>query len=161
MTIDERLKKVEGQLARVRWVNRCLIGFIVLSVGAWSVVKTFGPETAWAQSAMKEIRANKFVLEDENGKERAALGVNEYGPELLLHDENSKMSARLLVSAEGPALVLRENGKTRAELGVLNDTPQLVLLDENGQPRTALSVDKDGPKLGLFEKNGKPIWEVP
>jgi len=161
MTTEERLEQVEGQLARVKWFNRCLIACIVLSLGGWFILKTFDPETASAQSAVREIRANKFVLEDENGKERAALAVDEYGPELLLHDENSKMSARLVVIAEGPALVLRENGRTRAQLGMLNGTPQLVLLDENGKPRAALSVDKDGPKLGLFEKNGKPIWEVP
>jgi len=161
MTTEERIEEMEGQLARVRSFNRCLIGCIVAFLSVWFILKLFGPVTALAQSGVKEIRARKFVLEDENGKERAALAVNEYGSELLLHDENSKMSARLLVIAEGPALVLRENGKTRAELGVLNDTPQLVLLDENGRPRAGMSVDKDGPKLGLFEKNGEPIWEVP
>lgn len=32
MSTDERLEKVEGQLARVRWFNRCFVALIVLSL---------------------------------------------------------------------------------------------------------------------------------
>lgn len=32
MTTDERIEKLEGQLARVRWLNRCLVALIVLSL---------------------------------------------------------------------------------------------------------------------------------
>ena len=161
MTNNERFERMERQLARVRWFNCCLITCIVLALAVWLILKTFNPETAWAQSAPKEIRANKFVLEDQDGTTRAQLAIDLNGSMLFLHDENGNIRAALIATSDGPALVLREKGKTRAELGVLKDTPQLVLLDENGKPRTALSVDKDGPKLGLFEKNGKPIWEVP
>ena len=90
MTTDERMEKMEGQLVRVRWFNRCLIACIVLSLGVWFILKTFGLETAWAKSGAKEIRANSFVLEDENGKPRALLGVNKDGTGLLLYDENAK-----------------------------------------------------------------------
>jgi hypothetical protein len=38
----------------------------------------------------KEIRAKRFILEDENGKVLAALVVDKDGPGLRLWDENGK-----------------------------------------------------------------------
>ncbi|MGB2866765.1 MAG: hypothetical protein WBC05_25765 [Sedimentisphaerales bacterium] len=141
MTTDERMEKMEGQLARVRWFNRCLIACIVLSLGGWFILKSFGPETAWAQFGAKVIRAGSFILEDENGKARAGLSVLKTGPALQLYDEN---------------------GKARASLSVLKTGPGLLLFDENGKNRVMQAVDdKDGPMLALFDKNGKPIWSVP
>jgi len=91
MTTDERMGKIEGQLARMRWFNRCLIACIVLSLGVWFILKTFGPEQVWAQSSGKVIRAGSFILEDENGKARAGLSVSKDGPGLVLCDKNSKV----------------------------------------------------------------------
>lgn len=162
MTTDERLEKVEGQLARVRWFNRCLIACIVLSLGVWFIVKTLGPETAWAQSGAKEIRANKFVLEDENGKDRAKLLVDNKGTGLFIYDENGKTRALLSVFKDSPGLNLfDENGKLRAELMVFKDEPALQLNDENGKARVSLEVNKTIPSFVMFDENRKPIWKAP
>lgn len=164
MTTDERLQKVEGQLARVRWINRCLIASIVLSVGVWFIVKTLTPEMAWAQSAVKEIRANKFVLEDENGKDRASIAMDRGGPGLSLMDENGKTLATMTLGKDGRGLrLMDENSNTRAVfwLSVLANQPSLVLKDENGKSRAVLTVSKDGPRLELRDENGKPIWSAP
>ena len=185
MTTDERLEKVEGQLARVRWFNRCLIGCIALSLGAWFILKTFGTETAWAQSGPKEIRANKFALEDENGKtraqlamakgepelalfdengkQRAGLGLGTGGPGLRLSDENGKARAGLFILKVGPFLVLTdENGKTRANLSEINNEVYLSLNDENGYPRASMYMDKkEGPVVSVLDENRKPIWKAP
>jgi len=37
MSTDGRMAKMEGQLARIRWFNRCLIACIVLSLGVWFI----------------------------------------------------------------------------------------------------------------------------
>ena len=37
------------------------------------------------------IRANQFILEDGNGKSRAAVAVDKSGPKLLLADEKGKV----------------------------------------------------------------------
>jgi len=157
MTTDERMEKMEGQLARVRWFNRCLIACIVMSLGAWFIVKTFGPETAWAQSGAKVIRATRFVVEDENGKLRAVLEANKNGPSLMLYDENGMTRVGLAAHKGGPKLVLLdENDKLRVALSVLKDGAELSLLDENRKPRTVLSMtDEDGPWLSLLDENGK------
>jgi len=140
MTTDERMEKLEGQLARVRWVNYCLIACIALSLGAWFILKTFGPERVWSQSGAKEIRANCFILEDENGKRRALLDMGMGGPSLSLLDEN---------------------GKPRAVLAVIKEGPTLGLLDENGKSRALLAASKDGPELSMYDENDRVIWRAP
>ena len=162
MTTDERMEKMEGQLARVRWFNRCLIACIVLSFGVWLISKTFGAETVWAGSGAKEIRANSFILEDENGKPRAELSVGKDGPWLSLRDENGKGRVNLSVDKDGPGLWLfDEKGKNRAGLSLLKDAPHLSLYGENGKLRAWLSVGKDMPCLRLLKENDKVIWKAP
>ena len=157
MTTDERMEKMEGQLARVRWFNRCLIACIVLSLGVWFILKTFGPESAWAQSDAKVLRANNFVLEDMNGKPRASLVVGEDGPSLLLIDENGKPRAMLAVLKDGPMLsLLDENGKPRVALAVFKEGPKMVMLDENSKARTIQKVDEAGPDMEVCDESGKP-----
>jgi len=156
MTIDERIEKMERQLVRVRWVNRGLIACIVLSL-------LVGLPFLMAGSGVKEIRANRFILEDENGKTRAELSLKKDGPVLLLLDENDKSRAELSLKKDGPNLSLSdENGKPRAGLTVDKDgRPGLLLLDDNGKCLAILSVAMDGPWLALFEENGKVIWKAP
>jgi len=162
MTTDERFEKVEGQLARVRWINRCLIGCIVVALGLWFILKTFGPETAWAQSGAKEIRAKRFVLEDENGKTRADLRVDKNGPSLRLCDENEKARVRLMAFKDATCLALTdENGKPRAAFVVDMDKSALMLSDENGKPRAVFEVEKDRPVLSYTDENGKLLWSAP
>jgi len=174
MTTDERMGKIEGQLARVRWFNRCLIACIVLSLGVWFILKSFGPETAWAKSGVKEIRATRFIVEDENGEESAMLGMGDNGPALLMKGKNGKIRVTLL--ADYPALTMRGgDGKICALLAVADDGPLLkladtkskrethliiieeglglALYDENGTVRSKLSMDKAGPSLLLFDEN--------
>jgi len=123
----------------VRWINRCLIGCMVLSLGVWFILKTFGPETAWAQSGTKVIRANRFIVEDENGKPRAGLAGLKDDSGLGLWSENGEFRVELSVGKYGPALTLIDEDKVLAKL----------------------SVSEDGPGLALNDENGKPIWSAP
>lgn len=161
MTTDERMQKIEGQLSRVRWFHRCLIAFIVLSLGVWFISKTFTPETAWGGSGVKEIRANRFTLEDENGKDRATLSVDEDGTMLMLRDENGKGRTVLSVSKDGQGLLLyNEIGKNSAGLVVTKKGPMLMLNDGNGQLRARLAVLEDGAGLRLYDESRKPRVEL-
>ena len=99
--------------------------------------------TARAQKAnidLKVIRANRFVLEDEDGAVRAALTVNKRRRMLSLADENGKVRARLIVDHDGP---------------------HLRLLDKNAKVRALLTVGENGPSLPLFGETGEPIWSQP
>lgn len=133
MTIDERMEKIEGQLARVRWFNHCLIACIVLSLVAWFVSKTFGPDTVWAKSGVKEIIANKIILEDENGKTHVILSAKKDGAGLWMYGENGKQLFRLGADYGGATLSLcYDNGRGGVRLGVTSEGPEVVLTKKNG-----------------------------
>jgi len=142
MTIEERLEVVERELAASRrrtkrlWISLGLAG--VVCALAWSLTAT--TSTAKTQGAEKVIRANKFIVEDENGKGRAVLSAYKYGPMLMLIDEN---------------------GQPRAELSVPTFGSSLSLYEENGKTRAVLGIDKDGSGLWLYDENGKAIWRAP
>ncbi|MHC4682334.1 MAG: hypothetical protein ACYTEK_27045, partial [Planctomycetota bacterium] len=72
------------------------------------------------ESGVKEIRANRFILEDKNGNKRAELSMEKDGPCLCLFGENGKVCLGLAVNENGPCLMLRdENGS--ADLSVLKE----------------------------------------
>jgi len=109
-----RLEKVERDLRvakrRTRWL---MVGVGLATVGlvlGWTMANS----TATAQTqAPKVIRANYFILEDENGKSRAELTVIAGGPTLVLSDERGNDPAALSVSRGGPRVsLLDENGKS-------------------------------------------------
>ncbi len=162
MITDEKLEKVERQLARLRWFNRCLIACVALAFGVWFIAKTFGPETAWAQSGAKIIRANAFVLEDQNGKCHAELRAGEAGPVLVLLAENGSPGIVLSVTKQEPSLMLiDQNGKGSVSLSVREGRPSLALHDEKGKARAGLALDKNMTSLWMFDANSKLIWSAP
>ena len=163
MSTDERMERIEGQLARIRWINRCLIACIVLSLGVWFIRETFTPETAAEQSDVKVIRANGFILEDENGKIHADLTVFNRGPRLSLYDKKGNTRAKLYVGMSGPSLSLSDepnlemrnkDGNTRASLTVYDNGPSLSLYDENGWGGVGLVFSNErGPSLSMMYEN--------
>jgi hypothetical protein len=189
MTTEERLEKLERELAVAKRCNRRLLTFVAMTIGGLALVWTLTKTTsaAYAQeveAVQKVVRANSFALVDENGKTRAmlgttkdgtmlslldengvlraGLGVLKNGSELTLFGENGNKRAGLSVNRYGPGLALYdENGKNRAMLVVAENQPGLTLSDENGKPRAILGVFKSGPVLGLRDENGKDIWSAP
>ena len=154
MIIEDRLENVERELGRQKRRNRWLLAAILLLAGGLIVpavfeTTAFRARTQVARTA-KEIRANKFVLEDKNGKERASLLVTGFGSWLSLDDEN---------------------GETRIGLGIFADDPSLTLYDENGKERfvagKVVGLSSDGKtieypesSLILLGPDGKVIWSA-
>jgi hypothetical protein len=176
MTTDERIENLEKGLASARRLNRWLLAAVGLALGVWILAGTFGPTMAAAPAggaAVKEIRANRFVVEDANGKPRASLEVFNDNPRLALYDESDKPLASLcankdggLLSLGGKAIAALNTGKTGAALMLMDMNGKLKnvmlgaafglsLADENGKRRVSLSTDKDGPKLVLEDENGQ------
>ena len=117
-----------------------------------------------AHDEPKVIRANQFILEDDNGKTRAVLDVGKDGvPGFYLYDENATPRAMLGVTNYGAMLALCDKkGKTVASLAVSDDGTSLRLSDDNGKPRLRVDVGKDGvPGLTLLYANGVKIWSKP
>ena len=166
MTTEERLAKVERELARAKRRSRWLLAALGLGLGALALVWASAANVpkAEAQGAAdgRTVLAERFELVNAQSKVRAYLEMAKDGPMLCLADAAGRPRAMLAVREGGPGLALfDENGKSRATLFALKDGPRLALFDENGKSRAALVVDKDGVVLSLFDATGKPFWSTP
>ena len=107
----------------------------------------------------KEIRANRFVFEDENGNPRASLGLSNDGRLLWLMDENGNRRLAFMLLEHGTGLSISE-GKAQASLQVGKEGPSLWMIDEKGVARFRL-VPCDKHPVTLHGENRKLIWSVP
>jgi hypothetical protein len=184
MTTDERIEKLEKGLASARRLNRWLLAAVatlavaVAGMGLAMVFCAFGISPARDCMTVKEVRADRFVVVDENGKERAVLGSGgKWGPSLSLLDENGECRASLNLLGGVPSLTVSDSlrgvtlyvgqdevGLTlvdhqkrtdRAQLTLGNAGPALTLADENGKARAVMAVIKDGPALTLYDEKGR------
>jgi hypothetical protein len=158
MTSEERLERLEKELALTkRRIRRLLQGVVCLFVAGCVfavLLSTMGSAKAQGE---KVIRANKFILEDQNGKSRAFLSMNNGGPRLMMTDQNGKVRVALAILQDiMPSLGLRdENEKSRIQLYEIGEVSFLDLKDQNEKKRASLSVVDGMPGLSLFGQNGK------
>jgi hypothetical protein len=153
MTTEERLDALERELTRAK---RLLVvaGLIAIALALiWTLTKTTPVAQAQQADAVpKEVRASRFVLEDEEGVAHAMLAMYEGNPWLQLGGESGIAHASMTVANGEPTLVLKDkDGKTRVLLNGSADMPGLQLHDENGERRAWLSMIEGTPILGLCD----------
>ena len=114
-------------------------------------------QVAWAQEGtVKEVRAERFVLVDETGRERALLYKTIEGNPMLRLDDAAGYPAVTLGSLEGkPGLVLWDAGGPRATLAVIGGYAQLSLKDPAGQGRVTLGASEHATGLWLSDAAGR------
>ena len=105
MTTEERLEIVEQELAvakrRICWM---LGGGALLILGCLTIAATPGNN--------RTIRANRFIVEDANGRARAMMSVDKDESALTMRDANGKLRVMMNVDKIGPGLVMLDaNGK--------------------------------------------------
>jgi hypothetical protein len=159
MTTDERIENLEKGLASARRFNRWLLAAVGLALGVWILAGTFGPATAAAPgagAAFNEVRATRFVVVDEKGKERAVLwSGGKWGPGLSLLDEKGEDCASLNLLGGVPSLTLID-GLRGVTLNVGQDEMGLFLMDhQKRMERAKLTLGNAGPALTLYDENGK------
>jgi len=104
----------------------------------------------------RTVEAEKFILRDETGKVRGALGMTPNGPSFSLFDEQGRRRATLGLGSNGPALVLYDpDGKSRSWLYSAGELTGLVLQGGEAKQRAELAVSTMGANLGLFDANGE------
>jgi hypothetical protein len=149
MTIESRLDILEKELIHAQRRNRFLWAGMALMIGIGLVTQAYGSKTE------KQIRSNSFVLEDANGKARAALSMVKDKPALVLLDEKGMARAQLGINELGARFALfDEKGIARAQLGMNELGPRFVLFDEKGMARTQLGMNELGPGFVLFDEKG-------
>jgi len=160
MNIEDRLENMERELGHLKRRNCLLLGAILFVAGVLVVPTMFEITAPRARAQVpgtaKEIRANQFLLVDENGETRGGLFMSKDGPSLSVGDVNGRPGACLYVSKGCPQLVLQdENGNTRTSLGVFKDGPSLTVFNENGDPGATLGVAGNSQGLIVGNKYGK------
>jgi hypothetical protein len=158
MTIEERMDNMERELGRVRRRNRWLLAAILVLTGGLIVlaaVKTIVPE-----GTVKELRAKRITLEDEDGTVRVSLMGDREMSGLWLLNDKAEPRASLSSDQYGPRLSLTAGKNMPSALLSANDsTSGLNLWDEKEETLVSLSVNKNGPGLNLTYKSGKPgVW---
>jgi len=167
MTTEERIEKLERELAKTKRGGRrllALLGAGLVGLGlAWGLTKTTATvQPEGAAAVPKTIRANAFVLEDPKGNVCARLDVLADSAGLVLLDEKQKPRVSLRVGEGGPALSLNdEKGNPRAGLTVANDGPILLLYDDKANVRAALGVQEHGGAINLWNEHGTLFWGSP
>ncbi len=107
MDTEERLEEAERELAaaerRNHWLLVALATAVVVTAGmglalfcTWTRA-TAAADAPRAMAIPTAIPANKFLLQDENGKVSAILTVERYGPASGMADEEEELSLRLAV----------------------------------------------------------------
>lgn len=137
MTTEERLEKLEKELAKAKRKSRLMLVAAVMTVAGMFLLGAEGDQSPMV------IRAQSFAVVDQNGNALAILGLGTDGqPGLFLYDQNSHV----------------RGGLTVAENGVST----LGIYDQNGSPRAVLGVDKNGtPGLALLDQSGTIYWHAP
>ncbi len=141
LDVETRLNRLER---RTVWMRRLLV-LLILGLGATGAVAARSLLHEWrarrAPQAPQFVRAERFMLVDVEGRERAVLGIGSAG-EVLLEMSDAQ-------------------GNARARLDVQPTGPGLTLFDARGKVRALLAEHADGPFLGLTNEQGDDIFQAP
>lgn len=147
----ERLEREQGRAGPRRWIGPVLgavvlVMFITLATRTRDVVRI--------GSVASSLEAKAFLLKDDEGVQRAALGLrDDGGARLTLSDGNGIARLRLAVLPDGsPGVSLLDtDGETRAILGLLADgTTTLVFADGGSVARGIFALTPDGAARMIF-----------
>ncbi len=152
--MNARLARLERANGRRRWISWLLLVGLAGSL-ALSAAIIFDPSlVAGIAGAGGEIRAQGFVLEDQEGNVRGSWYLEEdRSVRLSIHDAAGRARMNFTVREDGaPGISLAdEDDRRRVVLGLLPDqTSTLVFADGNGVPRSVLGVSRQGSASLLF-----------
>jgi hypothetical protein len=137
-----------AQLEKQNRLFKCAGMLLLLLLGSVTLV------AAQERGKVQTIEAERFVLKDANGRMRADLGMDKNGGvRFVLYDENEKQRLNAASFNEGPGLALfDENGAVRFSVSQSNRGPSLVFNDENQKPRTVMRLFKEGPGIAFLDE---------
>jgi hypothetical protein len=151
--LDRRLKALESQRDRLRWMAVLMgAGFvgtlIALTVVLWTV---FGDDGTLAAVS---LFTQEVVLRDGDGVTRGRLGTDSDGrAQFSLSDRDGRGRIRLTVLEDGsPGVTISDaDDRPRAVLGYLPDgTTSLVFADAQGISRAVVGLEPNGSTHALF-----------
>jgi hypothetical protein len=159
MTTEQRLERLEREN---RWVRR--IGAVAVAVAA--AVFLIGQ----GRQEPRVIEAEKFVLLDHEGNERAVLGMRfgrtkrDSAAMLFFKNKRGARTAHF-VGGHAPGLMLeRPESHVALSIGVLGEPSLFWGRGSTDNPGSILSiamVHGDYPAMSFYNRAGKVIWRAP
>lgn len=152
--LERRLDALERSQAThglMRWLGPVLGG---VALFAAILVASRTSDAHEIGTVAPALEAGAFVLKDDAGVQRAALGLDDDGgATLTLTDENGRPRLRMAVLPDGSPGVslLDSDGESRAVLGLLADgTTTLVFADRGSVARGVYALTPDGASRMIF-----------
>jgi hypothetical protein len=147
MSVEERVQRLEKSNRRLK------VGMLSLGIAA-TCIAVLGA----AAPTPKAVTAEKFVLLDEAGNERAELSSNSKAAALQLLNVNGSRAAVVTAGSEGNAIFLADTaGQTREAMMVGKDSgARLSIIRNNQQQEMFVITDSPlGTVLAIRDGNGK------
>ena len=129
---------------------------VALAALLWLGLATQLVARGGVETGQREVRAQRFVVVDDAGNERAELGILASGqPSLRIWDEARTIAATLEIDQAGMPRLAFENigGAPLTELGVLDKRyPVFILRSADGKRRLGVAVAEAGVvSIGLYD----------
>ena len=160
-SITALAQRVEGLERTIRWWQ-CLAGLALVAV---STTVFLGAAATKKANPPGEVRAQRLVLVDHAGKERAGLAlVSPHQPGLTLSDDDGRPRLTLSLTQHGEPLLsfADASGTHRILLGLDLYGMFLRVNDDAGNLRATLAVPSEGePELELLGRQDKLLWRAP
>lgn len=155
MTHDSELSIRVAALERQNTLLRRYVGLATLCAFTLPVLAAFAPPIL---RAPQELKAERFVLVDSNGDQRAALELDKATARLAF--KGAEGVDRLQIGADPQtAFVILKDDQAHVRLGLAVDAyPHLMMHDELQRPRIHASVGVNGASSLLFhDDHGFPL----
>jgi len=153
MELEVRVDKLERENRRIKRLGytTLIVAGLVIALGQ---ARPQQPEV---------IRATKFVLVDENGQQRATLGIENGGPALVLEDTSGRGVVQLQVPKipDKPSLYLADPRESaRVELAMTMNGPVLHFTDKTGTRVRLAANELNAPLAAIYDDEGKQLFKI-
>jgi len=138
-----------------RWLQRVNLAWLLGAV----VILCMGQARPQADS----LQAKKFVVVDENGKERAVFGMASGGPELVMLDSTERVALHMQVPKvpDKAAIYLRDPElRSDLELAMTQNGAVVHLNDKSGNRVRLATNELNAPLAAVYDSEGKLLFEV-
>jgi hypothetical protein len=162
---EPQLDHVLQRLHRVERAQRWWQVGGLMAVAVLGLVVVLGAAGHREVIRAEEVRAQRFVLVDDDDKPRAIWHISEKGTSLFLFDEARIPRVGLSVGQDGIAGLAVHDRARRLRLVLItyaDGRSQLGLLDDGERPRVIVDLDRDGiATLKMMEQEGTVRWSAP
>ena len=149
-------REVIGRLERLERNNRILL------IACASMAACFPLACSKSGAAGNVIKAQRFVVVNSNGQERAIFFSDKDGAVLSLDDAEGKPRVGLSASKTRAGFeVFDDRGHSTIALTSEKGGSALALADLAGRPRTTVGLFGEKSWVAFLDQNGNPTYRVP